>query len=72
MSTATEMLALAQAAYQEALAGKETTYNGRRWTTHDINLLSAEVEKWQRAVNAEARLAAGGSRTSFSQATFAD
>ena len=72
MSNATELLAAATAAYKEALDGRVTQFNGRRWEPHDINLLSAEVDKWQRVVDAEQRAARGQAGTRFSQATFND
>ncbi len=39
MSFATDTLALAQAAYQKALAGQTVQFGDRRFSPHDINAL---------------------------------
>jgi len=59
MSFATQTLALAQAAYQKALAGQEVRFNDRMWTAQNINQLLTQVNYWQAQVDAEVARAAG-------------
>ncbi|WAR42923.1 hypothetical protein [Methylomonas rapida] len=64
MSFATETLALAQAAYQKALAGQTVEFGGRRFTSHDIGALLSQVKHWQAEVDKEAAKAAGTGKRS--------
>ncbi len=59
MSFATEMLVAAQSAYKNALNIKSHRLNGRGEEKHDIAVLRAEVEHWQKQVNAETARATG-------------
>lgn len=59
MSFATDTLALAQAAYQKALAGQSVEFNGRRFTAQNIDALFKQVSHWQSVVDAEAARATG-------------
>ena len=61
MSYATDMLAKAQTAYADALGGKVVQYNGRRYETHELPTLLAQVQFWQQQVNAETARASGTS-----------
>lgn len=61
MSFATDMLTASQTAYQNALSGKMTQFNGRRLEQHDIAVLRKEVEHWQREVDKETNRASGQS-----------
>ena len=53
MSFATDTLALAQTAYQDALSGKSKQLNGRRLEQYEIDQLRTEMEYWERRVAAE-------------------
>lgn len=61
MSFASETLALAQAAYQKALAGQTVQFGERRFSTHNIEELLKQVKHWQSVVDAETARAAGRS-----------
>lgn len=59
MSIATDMLAQAQTAYQDALKGRAIQKDGRRREQHDISALRAEIVFWQKQVDTETAQAAG-------------
>lgn len=59
MATAAEMLAAAETAYQEALAGRSTRFNGRQWESHEIDKLLEQVKYWKTQASIEASRAAG-------------
>jgi len=61
MSFATDTLALAQAAYQKAFSGQTVEFNGRRFTSQNIDALLQQVKHWQAEVDAENLRAAGKS-----------
>lgn len=61
MSFATDTLAIAKTAYQNALSGKTTQLNGRRLEQHDILALRKEVEHWTAEVAKETAKASGDS-----------
>ena len=60
MSFATEMLATAQTAYKNALSAQFTQFNGRRWQSHEIDKMLAQVNHWQGVVDRETAAANGG------------
>lgn len=66
MSTATDMLAAATAAYQEALEARlvqiQNPTSARRVEQHDIEQLLRQVQYWQRQVALEQSLSGGGVR----------
>ena len=61
MSFATDTLALAQTAYQNALAGQTVRFNERMFTSHNISELLAQVKYWERQASIETARASGRS-----------
>ncbi|MGR9037931.1 MAG: hypothetical protein ACU83O_15325 [Gammaproteobacteria bacterium] len=59
MSFATDMLAKAQKAYEDALSGRNLQIGNRRREQHDIAALRNEVAYWQAQVDAETARASG-------------
>lgn len=62
MSFATDTLALAQAAYQKALAGQTVQFGERRFSPHQIDLLRKEVQYWETRVAEENAASSGNAR----------
>lgn len=59
MSFATDTLALAQTAYQDALSGKKRKLNGRELEAHEIADLLTQVQHWTNEVSKETSVTAG-------------
>lgn len=66
------ILDAALTAYRDALAGRVVAFEGKRYESHDIDKLSAEVDKWRRIVDNELRAAQGRSGIRASVAVFSD
>lgn len=62
MSYATDTLAIAKQAYQNALSGKSVALNGKRFDQHEINDMLRQVDVWQERVKDEQAAASGTPR----------
>ena len=70
LAEAQAFLAAAETAYTNALGGKAVKYNGKDMTYQDIDILSAEIDKWQKVVNTLTASAAGATNPGVRIATW--
>lgn len=70
LTEAQARLTLVQTAYDGALAGKKVSYQNKSVDYQDIQMLSAEMDKWQAAVDTLTAKAAGATNPGVRIATW--
>ena len=70
LAEAQAFLDAVETAYTAALSGKTVSYNGRSVGYQDIDVLAAELDRWQKAVNTLTASAAGATNPGVKIATW--
>ncbi len=70
LTQAQARLTLVQTAYDAALSGKTVSYNSKSVGYQDIEMLAAEMDRWQKTVDALTAKAAGATNPGVRIATW--